>query len=71
VVDFIDTTQKKIVDFEIPERQIGFGKASYFGPSNGMEVDGVRRLIVRWKEDPIANAKVAGYVHDRDGKPGS
>jgi hypothetical protein len=68
VVDFIDTAQQKIVDFEILEKQIGFCEGNYFGPSNGMEVEGVRRLIVRWKADPAIDAKVAGYVHDRDGK---
>jgi hypothetical protein len=33
-----------------------------------MEVERVRRLIIRWKRHNIADAKVSGYVPDRDAK---
>jgi hypothetical protein len=46
-VDFVGTRTKKVIDFEIIQKQIGFIHGNYFGPSNGMEVEGVRRLIVR------------------------
>jgi hypothetical protein len=45
VVDFVDTSTNKVLDFEIIEKQIGFISGNYFGRSNGMEVEGVRRLI--------------------------
>jgi hypothetical protein len=45
VVDFVDTCRKKVIDFEIIEKQIGFIHGNYFGPSNGMEVEDVRLLI--------------------------
>jgi hypothetical protein len=40
----------------------------YFGRSNGMELEGVRYLIERWKASPGLRETVLGYVHDRDGK---
>jgi hypothetical protein len=67
-VDFVDTRTKKAIDFEIIEKQIGFIHRNYFGPSNGMEVEGVHRLIERWKVIPGFGEKVLGYVHDRGAK---
>jgi hypothetical protein len=64
VVDFINAHTGKIVDFEIIEKDVGFFHGNYHGPSNGMEVEGVRRLIRRWKDDP----KVVAFCHDRDAK---
>jgi hypothetical protein len=69
VVDFIDVLRGKIVDFEILQKGRGFVFGDYFGPSNGMEVEGVRRIIRRWQtHEPATNAKVSAYVHDRDAK---
>jgi hypothetical protein len=69
LVDFIDVVQGKIVDFEILQRPSGFLYGDYFGPANGMEVEGVRRIITRWQQVyQRANEKVAFYVHDRDAK---
>jgi hypothetical protein len=48
------------VKFEIPERQVGFGHGDFLGGSNGMKVEAVRRLIVLWRSDRVADAKVAG-----------
>jgi hypothetical protein len=33
-----------------------------------MEVEGLRRIVERWRTDPILDAKVEGYVHDCDAK---
>jgi hypothetical protein len=41
---------------------------NYFGPSNGTEVEGLRRIVERWCTDPILDAKGEGYIHDRDAK---
>jgi hypothetical protein len=69
LVDFTDVIRGKIVDFEILQRGQGFLFGDYFGPSNGMEVEGVRRIIQRWENSfQEANEKVVSYVHDRDAK---
>jgi hypothetical protein len=67
IVDFIDAHSGKIVDFEILEKNVGFFHGTYCGPSNGMEVEGVRRLIRRWKDD----SRVVAFCHDRDAKTAS
>jgi hypothetical protein len=36
-----------------------------------MEVEVLRRVVERWGTNPILDAKVEGYVHDRDAKPRS
>jgi hypothetical protein len=33
-----------------------------------MAVEGVRRIVSRWRADQTLNSKVVAYVHDRDGK---
>jgi hypothetical protein len=33
-----------------------------------MEVEGIRRLIIRWRSDGLVDAKVAGYAHERHSK---
>jgi hypothetical protein len=69
VVDFIDVIRGTIVDFELLQKPSGFLFGNYFGPSNGMEVEGVRRILGRWlMVERTANEKVVGYVHDRDAK---
>jgi hypothetical protein len=68
LVDFVDVSARKTVDFEILEPKIGFRYDNYFGVSSGMEIERVHRLIIRQKSDSIAGAKVAGYIHDRDAK---
>ena len=64
LVDFIDSANRKIVDFEIVVKQSGRNDGDYKGPSNGMEREALMRLIPRWRED----ARVIGYCHDNDGK---
>jgi hypothetical protein len=56
------------VDFTIIKKSIGFLHGNYFGPSNGMKVEDLRRIVERWCTDPILDAKVEGCVHDRDAK---
>jgi hypothetical protein len=70
VVDFIDANSGKVVDFEILEKPIGFTDSHYFHSSNGMEVEGIRRIVNRWRANQTLNSKVVAYVHDRDGKMG-
>ena len=60
----IDQTTKKIVDFSILLKHRPDTSFDYSGASNGMEVEGLRRLIPQWKDDP----KVTAYVHDKDAK---
>jgi hypothetical protein len=60
IVDFIDTAQSTVVGFTIVEKQIGFVHGNYFGPSNSMEVEGLCRIVERWRTDPILDAKVEG-----------
>jgi hypothetical protein len=62
VVVFVDMRLNKIVDFEIIRKTNGKCYGDYSGSSNGMEVEALRRLILRWKN----NANVTGYVHDSD-----
>ena len=63
LVDFIDTSNDKVVDFEIITKKTCHG-GDYEGASNGMECEGLRRIIPRW----ITNARVTSYVHDKDAK---
>jgi hypothetical protein len=49
--DFVDSYIKTLLDFDIIEKQIGFIHGNYFGASNRMEVEGVRHLRERWKEN--------------------
>ena len=64
LVDFIDSSSKKVVDFEVVVKKSARNGGDYTGPSNGMEREALRRLIPRWVEDP----RVIGYCHDNDGK---
>jgi hypothetical protein len=64
VVVLIDTRIKKIVDFEILQKSKGKMPGNYTGSSNGMEVEALRRLILRWRTNPL----VVGCVHDSDSK---
>lgn len=58
-VQFISTSLKKIVDYEIVSKKI-----NYEGPSNQMEGAGLAKLFARW----MTNPKVTKYVHDGDVK---
>ena len=64
LVDFVDASSKKVVDFEIVVKKSGRIEGDYDGPSNGMEREALTRMIPRWKHD----TRVAGYCHDNDGK---
>jgi hypothetical protein len=64
IIDVIDYRTKKIVDFEILFKSSPFRKGNYVGSSNGMETEGMRRIIQRWKND----SRVSIIVHDKDAK---
>jgi len=64
LVTFIDQNSKKIVDFEVFMKGKPEIELYYDGPSNGMEVEGIRRMIHRWMHD----TKVTSYVHDKCSK---
>ena len=64
LVDFIDSSTQKIVDFEIVVKKNGRNEGDYTGPSNGMEREALTRMIPRWNRD----SRVIGYCHDNDGK---
>ena len=64
VVEIVDPKTRKILDFEIVFKATGKSKGNFDGPSNQMEVECLRRLIPRWKNDE----KVRFYVHDKDAK---
>jgi hypothetical protein len=68
VIDFIDVASGKIVAFEILEKPIWFSDGNYFHSANGVEVDAIRRIVNRWRENENLNTKVIAHVHDRDGK---
>jgi hypothetical protein len=68
VVDFDDGMNGKIVDIEMIEKEHGSIHGNCFGPSNVMEMEGVRRLVLPWKPNSLDNAKVSAYVHNWDGK---
>lgn len=63
LVDFIDVSSGKIVDFEIISKK-GQGKDKFEGPSNAMEVEALKVLVPRWKSD----SRVIAYCHDKDSK---
>lgn len=64
VFEFVDLNQKKIVDFEFPTKDNHSITGDYIGFSNGMEIDCLKKMIKRLKN----NNKVISYSHDRDGK---
>jgi hypothetical protein len=66
VIEFVDRREKKVLDLEITEKQIGFIHGNHSHPSNGMEIEGIRRLIERWKTSSGLSVRALGYVHDRD-----
>jgi hypothetical protein len=68
IIDFIDANLRKVVDFEIFGKSIGFTDGTFFHSSNSMAVEGVRRIVSRWRADQTLNSKSVAYVHDRDGK---
>lgn len=62
LVDFIDVATGRVVDFEIISKK--YGENKFTGPSNAMEVEGIRRMIPRW----INDKRIIAYVHDKDSK---
>ncbi|OHT16419.1 hypothetical protein TRFO_02672 [Tritrichomonas foetus] len=64
VVAIIDPVIRKILDFVILEKPNEQKPGNFDGPSNQMEVEGIRRLIPKWKNDE----KAEYYVHDKDSK---
>lgn len=64
IVDFFDNSTQKIVDFEIISRSFKSFAGNYEGPSNLMEIEGLKRLKSRWAQNP----KVKYYIHDKDSK---
>jgi hypothetical protein len=64
VVVLIDCRTKRIVDFEIVLKTKAGVMGNWDGSSNGMELQGLKELIKRWKDDP----NVKGVVHDNDSK---
>ena len=62
LVDFIDVSSGRVVDFEIISKK--YGPNPFAGPSNAMEVEGIRRMIPRW----IHDKRIIAYVHDKDAK---
>ena len=63
LVDFVDISSGKIVDFEIISKK-GQGNDRFEGPSNVMEVEALKVLIPRW----INDKRVVAFVHDKDSK---
>lgn len=63
LVDFVDIRTGKIVAFEIVSKK-DKGNNHFEGPSNVKEVEGLKPLIPRWKEDD----RVKTYVHNNDAK---
>jgi hypothetical protein len=57
VIHLTDVASGKIVDFEILEKPIRFLDGNYFYLSNGMEVEGVRRIVNRWRENENLNTR--------------
>lgn len=64
LVDIINPETRDVLDFEILEKSHGRFIGNYQGPSNMMEVEGIKRMIPRWKED----SRIYAYVHDKDSK---
>lgn len=64
VLEFVDLSQKNNVDFEFPTKDNHSITGDYTGSSNGMEIDCLKKMIKRWKN----NNKVISYSNDRDGK---
>lgn len=64
ILEFIDSRQRKIVDFAITEKDNHILKGDFVGSSNAMEIECLKKLIARWKNDP----NVISYTHDNDGK---
>jgi hypothetical protein len=64
VVVVIDTTTKRIIDYETVEKQKKHSCGTWEGSSNGMEVAALRLIIERLRFDQ----RIVGYVHDSDSK---
>jgi hypothetical protein len=66
ILDMIDLDSGLVVDSEIVERLTKTGLGNYRGSSHGMEVEAMRRLIVRWEDDH----KVRMVITDHGAKMG-
>jgi hypothetical protein len=45
ILDFTDVISGKIVAFDIVEKPIGFSDGNYFHSSDGLETEGVQRIV--------------------------
>ena len=63
VVSFFDNQNWKIIALEVVQRGV-----NYDGPSNGMEAEGIERVIEELKNDNEIRRKFIAYCHDCDGK---
>lgn len=63
LLDFIDIRSGKVVDCQILSK-LGNKNERYEGPSNCMEIEALKLMILRWKDD----CRVTQYVHDKDSK---
>jgi hypothetical protein len=64
VVTIIDTTQKKVVDYEVVTKTKCGVPGDWEGSANGMELEALKRLLERW----VGDENVGGVVHDNDAK---
>jgi hypothetical protein len=53
-----DAMNGRIVDVKVVEKQMGPAHRDFFGPSNAMNVDRIRQLALRWRDNPLDKAKV-------------
>jgi hypothetical protein len=63
IVDIYDCGTGRIVDFEIVSKSNHFAHGNYEGSSNGMEVEGFKRMVGRWVP---SDDKVTHVVTDKD-----
>jgi hypothetical protein len=68
MIDFIGVNSGKVVDLEILGKSVGFTDGNYFRSSDSMAVEGVRRIVSRWRADQTLNSKTVAYVNDCDRK---
>ena len=65
LVEAFDLEQGKIIDYEVIERSSqNNSDESFYGPSNQMEIEGVKKIVARLN----STQKIIGYVHDQDSK---
>lgn len=62
IVDVIDQSQKKIIDFEVVQKSTNAHPSDYSGSSHNMEAHAIRNIVHRLKNDQ----RIIGYCHDND-----